>query len=90
MGNSSTPADVMEAITGLVIAAMGTNALVVDPDDDLTTTPGLDSVRVMRIIAAVERRYDIELEDEQVFSFRTIRNVADSVEAVLKEREAGL
>ena len=41
---------------------------------------GVDSVRVLRMIARIERTFDIELEDEDVFGMSTLAEVTAVVE----------
>jgi acyl carrier protein len=36
------------------------------------------------VVARIEREYDVELSDEQVFAFATISDVADAVEQELR------
>lgn len=42
-------------------------------------------MRVLRIIARIERTYDIELEDEDVFAVSTLAELADVVDKALRE-----
>jgi acyl carrier protein len=46
---------------------------------DLRELPGMDSVKVLRIIARIERAHDIELDDEVVFGVSTIEEIAAAV-----------
>jgi acyl carrier protein len=69
-----------------VIAAKETGIPVeeLSPDLDLRKAEGVDSVKVLRVVARIERDYDIELSDEQVFSFASVSDVADAVVAALR------
>jgi acyl carrier protein len=78
--------DINATMTGLVAAEFGVPASELSPDLDLTSVNGADSVKVLRIIARIERTYDIELEDDQVFGFKTIRDVSEAVAAAIAER----
>ncbi|GAA2402316.1 hypothetical protein GCM10010191_07210 [Actinomadura vinacea] len=73
-----TITDIAAAETGLPVADLG-------PDLDLRGVAGVDSVKVLRMIAKIERAYDIELEDEDVFSVATVRDVALVVDKSLRE-----
>ena len=42
------------------------------PDTDLRAIEGIDSVKVLRMIARIEREYDVELDDEEVFALTTV------------------
>jgi acyl carrier protein len=39
----------------------------------------MDSVKVLRIIARIERAHDVELDDEVVFGVSTIGEIADAI-----------
>lgn len=78
--------DITATLTGLAAAEFGLPAAELSPDLDLASVEGADSVKVLRVIALIERTYDIELEDEQVFGFKTIRDVSEAVAAAIAER----
>ncbi len=54
-------------------------------DDDLVRELGLDSLAALRVLAAVEKRFDVRLPDERLGEFRTLRHVLD----FLREGEKG-
>lgn len=41
--------------------------------------PGADSVRLLRVVAQIERVYGVEFEDEDIFDVGTPRQLADLV-----------
>jgi acyl carrier protein len=82
MKTTDTGESIAGTVTGLIREAVGDVA----DDADLRTIEGVDSIKVLRVIAAVERTYDIELEDEEVFGFKTIDDVIRSVQAAVKEQ----
>ncbi|MET8558314.1 acyl carrier protein [Streptomyces sp. NPDC004959] len=88
MGDGTMPQDITDRITELLAGLLGQEAAGISADDDLASVAGLDSVKVMRLIAAVEKEYDIELEDEQVFTLRTVRGLADAVAGELSAERA--
>ncbi len=45
----------------------------------LKQLPGADSVRLLRVVAQIERVYDVEFEDEDIFGVGTPRQLADLV-----------
>ena len=85
---SETPArdEIVSTVTALVAAEFGRPAAELGPDLDLSSVEGADSVKVLRSVARIERTYDIELEDDQVFGFKTVNDVADAVAALLAEQ----
>lgn len=49
------------------------------PTLDLRSIPGIESIKVLRIICKVEQKYDVELEDDAVFRANTIQDIVDAV-----------
>ena len=45
-------------------AELGVPAASLRPDADLRAIEGMDSVKVLRMVARIEQAYDIELDDE--------------------------
>lgn len=83
-----TPDEIIATVTELVAREFGRRADELPPHLDLTSVEGADSVKVLRAVARIERTYDIELEDAQVFGLKTISDVADSVAALVAERDS--
>jgi acyl carrier protein len=48
-------------------------------DTNLRELPGAESVKVLRVIARIERTYDCELDDEIVFRVETVRELVNAV-----------
>lgn len=79
---------IIATLTTIVATELDVPAETVAPDTDLRGMPGADSVKVLRVIAKIEREYDVELDDEDVFSVSSIEDVADIVHRVLAEQAA--
>jgi acyl carrier protein len=79
VSSSVSLADVTATLTAIVAAELGVDPQSIHPDTDLRTTQGADSVKVLRTIAKVEREYDVELEDEEVFGASSVGEIADVV-----------
>lgn len=86
MADTATLDTIIETVTGLVANEFGVPRDELTADVDLSTVEGADSVKVLRVVAKIERTYDIELEDEDVFGFTTIRDVATSVASTVAAR----
>jgi acyl carrier protein len=54
---------------------LGRNAL----DDDLVRELGLDSLAALRLLAAVEKHFDVRFPDERLAEFRTLRQLLDFI-----------
>jgi acyl carrier protein len=85
---ATTLDDIIATVTELVAAEFGRTQSELPADLDLSTVEGADSVKVLRVVAKIERTYDIELEDDEVFGFKTIGDVAASVHSILVEQAA--
>jgi acyl carrier protein len=48
-------------------------------DVPLKEVAGADSIHLLRVVAQVERRYEAEFNDEDVFQVRTINELTDLV-----------
>jgi len=55
-------------------------------DDDLVRDLGLDSLAALRLLAAVEKRFDVRLPDERLGELRTLRHVLDCLQEVERGR----
>ncbi|MEV6099636.1 acyl carrier protein [Nocardia sp. NPDC051981] len=80
-----TTDDILRTVTEIAVAETGLSASELTPDADLRAMAGVDSVRVLRMIARIERTYDIELEDEDVFGTATLAEVAVVVGRALQD-----
>ncbi|ADP80663.1 acyl carrier protein [Pseudofrankia inefficax] len=80
--------ELITEITGIVAEELGVSTEAVSPDADLRAVEGADSVKVLRVIARIERAHDVELEDEEVFGASTVREVAEVLQRALAETAA--
>lgn len=51
------------------------------PDDDLAGALGLDSLESLRLLALVEKRFDVRFDDSRLHEIRTLRQLAATVES---------
>jgi len=75
--------EILTTVTQIVAAQFGTSPAQLTPDVDLRQIEGADSVKVLRSVAKIEQRYDIELEDEDVFSAKRLDDVVNVIEKTL-------
>jgi acyl carrier protein len=81
----ATDTDIVAAVTEIAAAELGVPAAGLAPDTDLREIEGMDSVKVLRMIAKIELAYDVELDDEVVFDLSTIAQTCEAVQAALAE-----
>ncbi|WP_239334339.1 acyl carrier protein [Frankia sp. CiP3] len=73
---SASHEQIVATITGIVTEELGLTTGSVAPSTDLRSMQGADSVKVLRMIARIERHYDVELDDEDIFTLSSIHDVA--------------
>ena len=64
--NETEIEEVVRAIVQAAGRTQGTRQVTIAIDDHLTKTVGLDSVEMVRILSAVELKFDIEIPDEEL------------------------
>jgi acyl carrier protein len=86
---TSTPTreQITATVTAIVADVLAVPAAALDTGTDLREVEGADSIKVLRLIARIEREYDVELEDADVFGVSTIADVTGVVEKALAARE---
>ena len=87
MATDNQFAAVLDEIRAQTGKELGIDIEEIGPDTVLKQLPGADSVRLLRVVAQVERSYDVEFEDEDVFKVRTPKELADLVVAQLGDGE---
>lgn len=81
----TSPADILRTVTEIAAAETGLPAADLRPDADLRGMAGVDSVRVLRMVAKIERAFDIEMEDQEVFGLSSLNDVVSVVDRALRE-----
>ncbi|GAA1854364.1 hypothetical protein GCM10009836_38040 [Pseudonocardia ailaonensis] len=81
--STDTPAQITDTVRGIVAEVLAVPADALSLDTDLRGVEGADSIKVLRMIARIEREFDVELEDEDVFGVSTIAEVSDVVRKAL-------
>lgn len=86
MTTPTTANEITVTVTGIAAAELGVPPASLAPGTDLRAIEGIDSVKVLRMIARVEREYGVELADEDVFSLTTVEDTVSAVRAALAEQ----
>ena len=96
--NRSAPVPTMSEIKDRVIKTI-TKAPGLEPGEDLTASDSvldksfeelkLDSLDLVNIVYAIEEEFDIDVQDEQVYELRTLRDVIEGVEKLLLQKTQG-
>ncbi|WP_409180777.1 acyl carrier protein [Amycolatopsis sp. VS8301801F10] len=57
--------------------------------DVLRDLPGADSMKMLRVVSKLERRWDVEFEDEQIFAVKTVDELVELVRKGIGAELAG-
>jgi acyl carrier protein len=83
----ATP-DVAEGLREIMAARLGLQAEQVVPEARLVEDLGLDSLDAVELAIAVERRFDIEVPEEELTKLRTVADMVALVESRVPEAPA--
>ncbi|HET8660663.1 MAG TPA: acyl carrier protein [Micromonosporaceae bacterium] len=86
--SSHTHEEILATVTEIVAAELGVPAAELPPLRDLREVEGADSVKILRSVAKIERRYDIEMDDDDVFSLRCLDDAAAVIAKTLAQGRA--
>lgn len=79
----SQHADVIDAVKQTLSTQLGIPGESIDLDDSLDLLPNADSVRLMRSVSALERQFNIELDDEAIRDAKTVADLTRLLSAEL-------
>lgn len=82
-----THEQITASVTAIVAEVLAVPAAALSVDTDLREVEGADSIKVLRLIARIEREYDVELDDADVFDVSTITDVAGVVRKAVAAQE---
>lgn len=83
--DTPTRDEIIELGRELVATELKLDPAEVTADVHLRELDGADSVRLLRVVARLERHYDLEFDDEDIFTTDTIGHFANLVLAALTE-----
>lgn len=70
----------LDKLRGLVGEVTGRDASKIAMDDDLVEHLALDSLAALRLLALVEKRFDVRFPDKRLAEMRTLRAITEVVE----------
>jgi acyl carrier protein len=71
--------DIAATICRFIGAELKLPASAVTETASLRDLPGMESIKVLRIVARIERAYDVELPDELVSAVETVEELSAAV-----------
>jgi acyl carrier protein len=84
-----TAADI-EAIHAIIRAELGDPSLTLAPETVIRELPGIESMKVLHIITRIERKFEVELDDEVVFDMGTFGDLLGALDAARATPRAAL
>jgi acyl carrier protein len=81
----STPdeSEIARTIRGIACEVLKLKPEQLNDTTSLRELPGVESIKVLRIIAKIEREYRVELEDGVVFRVENVAELASAVRQLL-------
>lgn len=80
----TTSLEITDTVRAIVAEVLDVPAAELSTTTDLREVEGADSIKVLRLIARIEREYDVELEDEDVFGVSSIAEITEVVGKALE------
>ena len=78
---------IQKEIQSLFCSSLQLSESQVGLDVNLRELPGMESIKVLRIVAKIEKKYDIELDDDVVFRVNTIEEISQAVSRLLQDSQ---
>ncbi|MFD4370796.1 acyl carrier protein [Streptomyces sp. NPDC058486] len=69
---TTAPADVAASVRDALAAEVGIEARTVTGDAELSLLPGMESVKLLRVVSALEEVHGVALDDDVLFSIETV------------------
>ena len=68
----TVPVDVSASVRDALVAELGVDATAVAGHAELAMLPGMESVKLLRIVSALEEAHGVSLDDDVLFSIETV------------------
>ncbi|OJH38024.1 acyl carrier protein [Cystobacter ferrugineus] len=75
-----------DAIKKIVQSTLNLPESEIDSSTNLRDLPGVESIKILRIVASLEKKFDVRLDDQVVFRVSTIEELAGAVSKLVEER----
>lgn len=78
-GNGS--GEILQAIREIASKELGIPESDIEPDVELATLENVDSVKILRVVARLERRLGVQIEDDDIFALQKISDLVGLLES---------
>ena len=77
---STTGEQVASVVAEYLAAELKISTAEIAGDDVLRDLPGADSMKMLRVVSKLERRWDVEFEDSEIFAVKTVDELVTLVQ----------
>lgn len=78
--------DIKATVKDLICRELKLEPQIMTAQNNLREIPGMESLKILRVILCIEEHYGIELEEEVVFSVNTIEDIAVAVASLMNRQ----
>lgn len=78
--------NLQQEMQGLVSGVTGRSPEELRPDANLWSDLGIDSIKAVEIAVAIEKRYKVNIRDEQIPKITNINQAVDALREALKKK----
>jgi acyl carrier protein len=71
-----------QEVIAVVAAITKAPSARITPDTDLRVDLNVDSLQGLQIVAALEKRFNVELSDEDLDSYTSVRSICEAIRRV--------
>jgi len=75
---------VFEKIKSIIADELGIEEETIEIDSNLAEDLGADSLDAVELIMAIEEEFDIEIDDSAATKIKTVKDIVDYLESVVK------
>jgi len=83
-----TTNNVEQEITSIISDVSGFEPEEIKPDTNLQNELEIDSIKAIEITVAIEKKFKIQVRDEDVPSITTLRQAVELVNALIRQKDA--
>ncbi|GAA2529931.1 acyl carrier protein [Winogradskya humida] len=78
---------VADVVRGYLAQEMKVEPATIADDEVLKNIPGVDSVHLLRVVSRLERHWDVEFDDEQIFASVTLTDLVTLVTSYVRAKD---
>ena len=80
--------EIIKEFKKLLVEVVEADETKITPDAHFFKDLGIDSLKAIEITVAIERRFKINVRDEQIPQITTLNQAVDAIEKALQEKNA--